>query len=113
MERIKIGLCDKMFTHAKTVGSGVLDFPDLPFEWDRSSHTHPITVFTDENIAEASEHPSPHKIAWLYESPEVTRKAYKLVRRNPGLFTRILTFDQSLLENYPHYQYKSATYESR
>ena len=91
-----------MFAHAKTAGSGVLDFPDLPFEWDRSANIHPITVFTDENISDASSHPSPNKIAWLYESPEVTRKAYNNVVKAPTQFDRVLTFHQPLLEKIDH-----------
>ena len=102
MERIKIGLRDKMFAHAKTAGSGVLNFPDLPFEWDRSPVVHPLTVFTDENVADAVDHKSPKKVAWLYESPEVTRNAYKYIARNSDRFDRILTFHQPLLEQYPH-----------
>ena len=98
MPRIKIGLRDKMFAHARTAGSGVLDFPNLPFEWDRSSHIHSMTVFTDDNVGDAPPHQSPHKVAWLLESPEVTRKAYKSVSKDTQRFDRILTFYQPLLE---------------
>ncbi|MCS6243031.1 MAG: hypothetical protein H2172_04120 [Opitutus sp.] len=102
MKRIKIGLRDKMFAHAKTAGSGVLDFPNLPFEWDRSSAVSPLTVYTDENVADAVALESQTKVAWLYESPEVTRKAYKYITSNPGKFNRILTFNQPILEKFPH-----------
>lgn len=101
MERTKIGLRDKMFAHAHTAGSAFLDFPsDLPFEWDRSMATQPITVFTDENLNDALECRSPQKVAWLYESPEVTRKSYKAIHRNADKFERVLTFHQALLEKY-------------
>jgi hypothetical protein len=102
MERIKIGLVDKMFAHAKTAGSGVLDFPELPFEWDRSPVVHPLTVFTDENVTETVEHKSARKVAWLYESPEVTCKAYIYANKNAERFARILTFHQPMLEKFPH-----------
>lgn len=103
MELTKIGLRDKMFAHAATVGSGLLEFPsDLPFEWDRSSAMHPLTVFTDENLCEATQCRSPQKIAWLYESPEVTRKAYKYIQRNALEFQRVLTFYQPVLEKHPN-----------
>lgn len=103
MERTKVGLRDKMFAHAHTAGSAFLPFPsDLPFEWDRSMAVHPITVFTDENLGEAPECRSVQKVAWLYESPEVTRKAYKAIHRNADKFERILTFYQPLLENHSH-----------
>ena len=102
MERIKIGLRDKMFAHAETAGSAVLRFPDLPFAWDRTETMHPVTVFTDENIDEAITHLGRYKVAWLYESPDVTRKSYKLVDRHADRFQRILTFYQPLLENHAH-----------
>lgn len=103
MERTKIGLRDKMFAHAHTAGSGLLEWPsDVPFEWDRSSAMHPLTVFTDENLREAAQCRSPHKIAWLYESPEVTRKAYKYIQRNALEFERVLTFYQPVLEKHPN-----------
>jgi hypothetical protein len=102
MERIKIGLRDKMFAHAETAGSAVLAFPDLPFTWDRTETIQPVTVFTDENIDEAINHLSRYNVAWLYESPEVTRKAYKLVDRHADKFQRILTFHQPLLEKHAH-----------
>lgn len=91
-----------MFAHAETAGSGVLKFPDLPFEWDRSSNMHALTVFTDENLVEVSEIQSAKKVAWLYESPEVTKKCYKKVHREAERFDRILTFYKPLLESHPH-----------
>ena len=91
-----------MFAHVQTAGSTVLDFPDVPFTWDRSATTQPLTVFTDENIEEAVAHASPRKVAWLFESPEVTRKSYRSVHRNPDQFDRILTFSQPLLETLPN-----------
>ena len=57
-----------------------------------------MTVFTDENVADAPTHQSHHKVAWLLESPEVTRKAYKSIIKDKQRFDRVLTFHQPLLE---------------
>jgi hypothetical protein len=101
MGEIPVELWDTMFAHSVSAG-GPLPWPDLPFRWDRSGERRDVTVFTDTSIHKAEQHPGPCRVAWLYESPANTRKEYRWVGRNAGLFRRVLTFDQALLETLPH-----------
>ncbi len=101
MSKIQVELRDRMFAHVETAG-GPLSWPDLPFRWDRSGTRRDIVIFTDTSLLEAEKRDDCYKIAWLLESPRATRAEYRWLARNAHLFDRILTFEQSLLENLPH-----------
>jgi len=71
--------------------------PYINWIWDRDPLPNAVTVFTDTHLAEASQHPSPTKIAVLIEPPVVSGYAYDFIRAHYDLFQYVFTFDESLL----------------
>jgi len=98
-DRASIALRDRHFAHAQTAG-GFLPWPELPFRWDRTGAGRAVTVYTDTSLAEARRE-ARGQVAWLLESPQVSRRAYAYARREAGRFERVLTFSQGLLEGLP------------
>jgi hypothetical protein len=97
VSKIPVEICD-------TIGAQSGDYPpwpDLPFQWDRSGTRREVTVFTDNSLLEAERRNDCYKIAWLVESPRITRPEYRWIGRNPLLFDRVLTCEQKLLESLP------------
>jgi hypothetical protein len=93
-----------MFGHAESAG-GPLPWPDLPFRWDRSETRREVTVFTDTSLVEAVSRDDCYKVAWLLESPRATRREYRWLGHNALTFDRVLTFEQKLLETFPHVRF--------
>lgn len=90
-----IGVCDQMFgrpmvPQASTGGEGAI-------EWDASGAARPVMVFTDLDLGRAVEYPDAVKIAWMIESPQVTRRQYRWLAANAGLFDAVFTFSGKLL----------------
>jgi hypothetical protein len=96
-----VELHDTMFSHGASAG-GPLPWPDLPFRWDRSGNRRQLAVYSDTSLLEAKTRQDGVTIAWLLESPRATRQEYRWVARNALLFDRVLTFEQSLLEELPN-----------
>ncbi len=97
-EKVILGLRDKHFAHAQTASNGDLPSPGFGFEWDRVGRQD-IMVFTDISLEEVHNYPDSYKVAWMLESPHVTKKVYRRIRRNHSAFDRILSFDCKLLES--------------
>jgi len=72
--KIRLSLKDLHFAHCDSAG-GPFSFPDVPFEWDRTSEESPLIVYTDNSLAGAIDRPDRRKVAWLVESPLATAKA--------------------------------------
>ncbi|MFO7554346.1 MAG: glycosyltransferase family 10 [Desulfobacterales bacterium] len=97
-EKVILGLRDKHFAHTHSASNGDLPSPGFGFEWDRVGRQD-IMVFTDTSLEEVHNYPDSYNVAWMLESPTVTKRIYRGIRRNHSAFDRILTFDRKLLES--------------
>lgn len=99
----RVRLHDRHFVHVGVAG-GRYPWPAVGFEWDRHDDALACGVYTDDSVREVLRSPHRRNVAWLVESPAVTRKQYDWVRRNHARFDRVLTFDEALLDTLPNAQ---------
>lgn len=93
---MKIKIIDNHFSHAKYS----TDYQTSDVEWVRDmnvkSDNDDIVIYTDSNLQH-----TPYgnkKIAWLLESPEITRQSYEYIRNNHHKFDYIFTHNKELLD---------------
>jgi hypothetical protein len=98
-----VGIRDTLFDFSPTATPMV---PRLML-FDRSGNPSQVTVFTDKNLEDVYADPSPTRVAWLLEPPEVHPDSYKLLS-DPTLrqhFDLILTHQKQLLVSDPKHVY--------
>lgn len=91
----KIHILDSIFSHAKSTS---LDNTPEMFEWVWSPSEN-LTVFSDNHVNIVDSIKCEKKIAWLIESPCLTKSAYNYVKNNSQKFERIFTFDKDILND--------------
>jgi len=91
----KIKIVDNLFSHAEYS----TDFQKSKYIiWDRKiEKNNELVIFTDTSLEQVLNINSKKKIAWLIESPEITRVNYNWIKINYDKFDKILTFDKELL----------------
>jgi hypothetical protein len=97
MEKKKIKIIDTLFAHAKYS----TDFQDSKYiEWDRNITNSDICFYTDAtlNYITLAKNLFNKNIAWLVESPEITKMSYDWIKNNYFLFDEIFTHNKKLLE---------------
>ncbi len=98
--QLRVGMRDRMFGRAMvaaTVGDS-----GLKVEWDSSGAALPVMVFTDLDLEQVDDYPDSITIAWMIESPQVTRRQYRWLAKNAARFDAIFTFSQALLTATPN-----------
>lgn len=102
MTRIDVLVADEQFAHAINASNGSSSVQNPYINWVRDEPSATDTkLYTDTSLKQAQTDYVKNKIAWLLESPIVTRRWYKWVQKNEQLFAAVLTFDQALLERNP------------
>ena len=90
---------DSLFGHALAANNGDLGIAPRWLRFSRDDKLLPVTFYTDLDLLRAKDDKRTYKIAWLIESPEVHKEAYKKIA-DPSiyrLFDLVLTFDKRLL----------------
>lgn len=92
---VNIKIQDSLFGHVEY--STLFNRP-LNMKWDRTPYSIDDTViFTDKNLKSVNPNIKT-KIAWLLESPEITKDSYNWMKSNYNNFEYVFTFDRELLE---------------
>lgn len=97
---LRIGVCDRMFGRPMVPQPAAGPVPAI--EWDTSGTPRRVMVFTDMDLERAAEYPEAVKIAWMLESPRVTRRQYRWLAANAGKFAVVFTFSQKTLAAIPN-----------
>jgi hypothetical protein len=98
MLKNSLNITDNLFSHSYS--SSWYNRPKF-FEWDRTFNSD-LMVFTDNSLSKVDEIDCEKKIAWLVESPSITKESYDYIKNNHHKFYKILTFDRQILENIPN-----------
>jgi hypothetical protein len=93
MLKDKLYIHDRMFSHANS--SSWYNIPEK-FDWVRKYDENHL-IFTDFSLQYVDQFNNQKKIAWLLESPSITKSAYEFIKQNHNKFDKIFTFDKELL----------------
>ena len=91
---IRLQIIDNIFGPAKYVDT--VPYHDK-IQWTKNRFNNDIMFYTDMNLTNVSKTVKTN-IAWIVESPEITKGAYTWIRNNYDKFDYVLTFDKQLLE---------------
>jgi len=92
---VNIKIQDSIFNH---VEYSTLFNKSSKMKWDRTPYSiDDIVIFTDNNLKSVNLNIKT-KIAWLLESPVITKSSYEWIANNYDKFDLILTFDKDLLD---------------
>jgi len=102
---VGVALVDDQFTGSTSASSTQPETDGLGLlHWERDvdpDTSHPLVVFTNTSLAEASRYRARRKVAWLLESPDVHTHMTDVVLSNPRLFDLVVTNDRDLARRLP------------
>lgn len=91
-------IIDKAFAHSKSCNTGHLS--PSHFIWERNFTTADVIFIGDHDIQQIlSLDKNTKKIAFLLESPVITKTSYQFVLQNAHLFDHIFTHNKNILTN--------------
>lgn len=95
----EIRIKDTLFAHAQYS----TDFQKSKYiKWNRNSNDKFITFYTDNSLQQV-ENDVKYKIAWLLESPEITKNSYRWIENNNYKFDKVFTHSKKLLDKGENY----------
>jgi hypothetical protein len=68
------------------------------FIWDRNNFDKNVIIITDSNLHNVDRFYNKIKVAWLLESPVITKDPYEWIRHNHSKFDYVFTHSKKLLD---------------
>ena len=103
-KRLQINFIDSNISHAKSYNDALeAGRPSYTLEYLKNLREWKgVTVFTDAQLDKSEEVISDLKVAWIMEPRAFSPRAYRFLENNIEKFNFVLTYDESLLMNYPN-----------